>query len=408
MRILYIHQYFSTPLGCTGTRSYEFAKRWVEAGHYVTILTTAAHLNRRYLEISKGHFFKKFNINGIDVFAISLSYRQQMGVIRRSIAFFTFVLFSTFFVLLAKSPDIIYATSTPLTVGIPSLVAKWVRKIPYIFEVRDQWPEIPIELDIIRNKLIIKILLWLEKRIYKSSAAVVALSPGMADGIRSVIGNKTPISVIPNGCDVNTFSADIDVSGIREKYGWGKNFILLHAGAMGKVNSLDFIIDAARKLGDYPEILFVLIGEGSKKSQLQDKVAELGLINIEILPAMPKQKLAPVFVAADIGLVIIGNYPIIQNNSANKFFDSLSAGKPVLLNYRGWKAQVIEKANAGFGCELYNVEEFVEKIKFLFLHRDKVIEMGHNACRIANNFFDRDKLAKQAIDVICSVVKSDI
>ena len=367
------------------------------------MLTTTAQLTKEDLKSATGHFLKRFAIIGIDVCAINLPYRQQMGMMTRCFSFIGFVVVSLFLVLLMKKPDIIYPTSTPLTVGIPALVAKCFRRIPFVFEVRDQWPEIPIELGIVKNKILIKLLLWLEKTIYKNSSAIVASSPGQANGVENVLTEDKQIAVIPNSSDTEMFRPDIDGSAVRKKYGWKSSFVLLHTGVMGLINSLDFVIDAAVRLRDNPEILFVLLGEGNQKPALQRRVRELGLRNVEILPSVPKQELPPILATADVGLVIIGNYPIVQHNSANKFFDSLSAGKPILLNYSGWLRNILEENEAGFGCKLYDVDEFVEKVLYLNSHRELLAEMGRNARRIAEEKFDRDNLASQALGVLMSI-----
>jgi glycosyltransferase involved in cell wall biosynthesis len=403
MQILYIHQYFATPKGSTGTRSYEFARRWVTKGYKVTMLTTTAALTIEDLAGVRGLFFKRLTIDGIDVFALSIPYRQQMEIMARCLSFIGFIVVSSFLVLFTKRPDIIYATSTPLTVGIPALVGKWIRRIPFVFEVRDQWPAVPIELGIIKNKLLVRVLLWLEKTIYQNSFAIVTLSPGMEEGIKSVIGNKKHISIIPNSCDTEVFRPDISGDSIRKRYNWNDKLVLLHAGAMGKANGLDFVIDAAVRLKDNPEILFVLLGDGNQKPALQKRARRLELTNIQILPSVPRDQLPAFFAGADIGLVIIGNFPVVQHNSANKFFDSLSAGKPVLLNYSGWKKEVLEKNNAGFGCKQCNIGEFAEKVLYFNSNRDKLVEMGKNARKLATERFDRDRLAKKALDVITSL-----
>ena len=210
MHILYIHQYFATPTGSTGTRSYEFARRWVKAGHKVVMLTTISQLCEQDLQDAKGRFIKRTIIDDIDVRAINLPYNQKMGFIKRGLSFVAFFVLSSFYILFTKKPDVIYASSTPLTVGIPALTGKWLRRIPFVFEVRDQWPEIPIELGIIKNKLLIKTLLWLEKTIYKNSSAIIACSPGQAEGVRSVSEAQKRIEVVPNSCDIELFRPDID------------------------------------------------------------------------------------------------------------------------------------------------------------------------------------------------------
>ncbi len=403
MHILYIHQYFTTPLGCGGTRSYEFAKRWAAKGHKVTMLTSIAKLTDADLSAAKGWIIKRFKIDKIDVLALSVPYRQQMGALKRCLAFLAFLLLASLVVLFIKKVDIFYATSTPLTVGVPALVAKWFRSKKYIFEVRDQWPEIPIELGIIKNKIVIKLLLWLEKTIYKKSAVIVALSPGMADGVRSVLKKEKPIAVVPNSSDIEVFRPDIDGSAVRKERGWDDKLVLLHFGAIGRTNGLGFVIDAAERLKTNPDIHFVLVGNGSEKQALVGRVEQLGLRNIEILDSMSKTELAGFVAACNVSMVIFANYAILEHNSANKFFDSLSAGKPVLLNYSGWQRDILEDNKAGFGCDLCNLDEFVEKVLYLNSNRQQIKQMGQNARRIAEKKFDRNKLANQVMELIVSV-----
>ncbi len=402
MHILYIHQHFATPAGSTGTRSYEFARRWVKAGHKVTLI--AGHYDIGGLQVDKA-LYQKQTIEGINVVVVGTKYSNKQSHLRRITSFLSFCFLSIYAGLRTKGVDVIYASSTPLTVGIPAMVIKWARHIPFVFEVRDQWPEIPIELGIITNRFLIKILLWLEKTIYKNCSSIVALSPGQADGIRAVLTEEKPIMVIPNSCDTDVFRPDIDGSAIRQRRGWGEKLVLLHTGAMGKVNGLNFVIDAAERLKEQSDIMFVLIGDGKQKPFLESRVKELGLTNVEILSSVPKQELPEFYAAADMGLVIIGNFPIIKHNSANKFFDSLSAGKPVLLNYSGWQTKILEDNEAGLGCHLCNLDEFVEKVLYLNSHRKQIKQMGQNARQVAIKEFNRDNLAKQALAAISSIAK---
>ncbi|MBL7144484.1 MAG: glycosyltransferase family 4 protein [Phycisphaerae bacterium] len=400
MHILYIHQHFATPAGSTGTRSYEFARRWVKAGHKVTLIT--GYYDIGGLQVNKA-LHRKQTIEGINVLIVGTKYSNKQSYLRRIISFLSFCLLSIYAGIRTKGVDVIYASSTPLTVGIPAMFIKLARRAPFVFEVRDQWPEIPIELGIIKNRLLIKILLWLEKTIYKNCSSIVALSPGQAEGIKEVLTDEKPITVIPNSCDIDLFGPDIDGSAVRQRRGWGNKLVLLHTGAMGKVNGLNFVIEAAERLKGHSDVIFVLIGDGNQKSFLENEVQKLGLANVEILSSMPKRELSEFYAAADTGLVIIGNYPIIEHNSANKFFDSLSAGKPVLINYSGWQREILEENTAGFGCDLCNLEQFVEKVLYLNSHRQQIKQMGQNARRVAVEKFSRDGLAKQALEIISSL-----
>jgi len=401
MHILYIHQHFATPKGTTATRSYEFARRWVRTGHKVTVIT--GHFDIGGLELGNG-LIQKQTIEGINIVVVGTKYSNKQSYLRRIMSFLVFVFFSIYVGLRIKSVDLVYATSTPLTVGITAMAIKWLRRKTFVFEVRDQWPEVPEELGIIKNKFLIKILLWFERFIYKHSSAIVAVSVGMAEDIIEIAGEAKPVYVIPNGADLDLFRPDISESAIRQEKDWDEKLVLLHAGAMGKVTGLDFIIDVALKLKDYPDILFVLIGQGFKKAALESRVKELGLANVEILPSVPKQQLPAILAGVDVVMAIIGKFPIMEKQaSLNKFYDGLSAGKCVLLNYYGWQGQLIDDNNAGFGCKLCDVDDFVEKVLYLNSHRNQLAEMGQNARRIAEEKFDRDNLAMQALEIIISI-----
>jgi glycosyltransferase involved in cell wall biosynthesis len=402
MHILYIHQHFAIPKGSTGTRSYEFARRWIKAGHKVTLIT--GYYEPGGLKLGKG-LIQKQTIDEIEIKVIAATYNQKQSYLRRLVSFLSFMLLSIYVGMRTKNIDIIYATSTPLTVGISAMVIKWLKRVPFVFEVRDQWPKIPIEMGIIKNRVIIKILLWAEKVIYKKSSAIVALSPGMANGIESVLKKRKDIVVIPNCSDTEMFRPDIDSSAIRQEKGWDNKLVLLHFGAMGRVNGLEFVIEAANRLRSNTEVQFVLVGEGREKASLIKKLEQLGLKNVDILDSVPKEKLVKLVAACDISMIVVANFSILEHNSANKFFDSLSASKPVLLNYSGWQRKILEDNEAGFGCNLYDIDEFVEKVLYLHSHREDLRKMGENARRIAIEKFNRDKLAKEALQIISSATK---
>jgi glycosyltransferase involved in cell wall biosynthesis len=231
------------------------------------MLTTTAKLEPKDLEKSSGKFLKRLNIDGINVLAFNIPFSQIMGMTKRYLCWLAFLFTSTIVTLCVRKVDLIYARSTPLTVGIPAIVARIIRRIPFVFDVTDQWPEVPIGVGILKNKIMIKITLWLEKTIYRFSNSIIACSPGMANGVREVMVKnglkEMPITVIPNFCETSLYRPDIDGSKVRKERGWEDKLVFLHAGKMGTMNSLGFVIDAAIKLRDHRDVLFVLIGFGS-------------------------------------------------------------------------------------------------------------------------------------------------
>ena len=397
MHILYLHQHFALPSGSTGTRSYEFARRWVKAGHKVTVLCGRG-------DICGLPEQSEFNIEGIEVNIVGVIYSQKQSFIHRIWAFLYFIFACIWHGIRIKNVEVIYATSTPLTIGIPAMMISWIKRIPFVFEVRDQWPEIPIEMGIIKNPVLKKLLLWLEKTIYRKAAAIIALSLGMAEGVRLVLGKSDKqILVAPNSSDTELFYPDIHGPDIREKMGWKDKFIITHFGTMGRANGLDFLLDAAERLKDSSEVLFVLLGSGREKDRLKEKASQRGLSNIQFMDSQPKKELPRWVSACDVSTVIFADYPILEHNSANKFFDSLAAGKPVLLNYSGWQRELLEKNQAGFGCRQCDINEYVEKVRRFILQKDRLKEMGYNARRLAETQFSRDKLAADVLNLLKTV-----
>lgn len=406
MHILYIHQYFSTPRGSTGTRSYEFSRRWVAAGHRVTMLTSLAQLTAEDLGPGPHPRVVRAAIDGIDVVALNVPYRQQMGRAARMQAFLRFMMGTLRQIGRCGRVDVIYATSTPLTVGVPALWARRRRAVPFVFEVRDMWPAIPAALGAIRSPAILATFERLERTIYRNAVAVVALSPGAAAMVRRHCPAGIPVATIPNCADTDFFRPDMDGTEVRRRLGWGRRVVLIHTGAMGRINGLDGVVRAADRLRHDAAALFLLVGDGSEKAGLLAEKRRLGLDNLQILDALPKRELPGLLAAADVGLMTVAPVPILEHNSANKFFDYLAAGRPILMNYGGWKRQLLEDAGAGLGCDLGDEAAFTRNIAELAADAPRRRAMGAAARRLAEERFNRDALAAEALRVLEQAVVS--
>ncbi|MFA5293118.1 MAG: glycosyltransferase family 4 protein [Phycisphaerae bacterium] len=406
MKLAYIHQYFSTPHGKTGTRSYEFARRWVKAGHEVTVITSVSQLSEDELKQSQkiSRTVSQFCIDGIEVIVLNVSYGQKMSKIKRIWSFFYFLFLATIQLLKLKNIDIVFATSTPITVAGPALINKALKNIPFVFEVRDLQPRGYIAWGLIKTRLLIKFSLWVEKFIYKNAAGIVALSTDMKGYIDNVTGDSQKTLTAANCSDTELFRpvAEIEKRKIKLELGLESKFVIVHAGAIGPVNGLDRIIEAACQIKErHPRICFLLIGDGKEKPRLQKIVSEHKLDNVLFVNPLPKKELARILPACDAGLVSIKKMPHMQFNSANKFFDYLACGLPVLLNYGGWQRNVIERYNAGLGCDIFNDEEFLENV--FRIERDSELHrvMSRNSRELAETEFNRNILAKKVLDFIC-------
>ena len=399
MHVLYYHQHFSTPKGATGTRSYEFSRKLIERGHSVTIVCGSYWIADSGL---RGEFVKGMRsgyVSGIKVIELELQYSNADNFLKRTIIFFRYSWHGIKIALKGKY-DLLFATSTPLTAGIPGIFAKLFRSKPFIFEVRDLWPELPKSMGVITNPIILKLMDWLESFTYHSATACIGLSPGIIKGIKKKVPNKK-VSMVPNGCDLNFIGNYIP----SKK---NKDIVAVFTGAHGIANGLDAVLDAAKILiqKSINDIQIQFIGDGLLKPKLQERVRREGLTNCFFLDPMPKLNLFTYLQEnASVGLMILDNVPAFYyGTSPNKFFDYLSLGLPVINNYPGWLAEIITREKCGIAVSPGNPEEFADSLIKLKDNQSLCEKMGKNGRRLAESKFDRNKLGDRFVDVLESVV----
>lgn len=339
MKLLYIDQYFSFPDEPDGTRSYDLATSFVKEGVDVTILTS----DQRG-ESKKG--WTLIEREGLRVYKLNCPYNNKMGFWQRIWAFCKFFVTASI-----KSMqldfDIMLSSSTPLTNGVPALIVKYLKRKPYVFEVRDVWPGVPIAMGYFKNKLFQKILYAFEYKVYDKASAIVPLSTGMDENIQRRYPTDKTV-VIPNISVLSRFSnttKTVDIDFPNDKT------IILYAGTFGNVNGLDYVLDLARETIILNESLwFYLIGRGKEKEEIKKRAEELGLLNknVFIFDPVTKNDLPYVYSNCSIGSSYVIDIPALWDNSANKFFDTLAAGKPMLINHEGWQADAIRENNCGY------------------------------------------------------------
>lgn len=350
MKVVYLHQFFKFPADTGGTRSYDLAASFDRNGIDVEVITTSASISSIKFE-NGWNFLER---DGLKIHVLSLQYNNQMSYFNRSLVFIKFLWYSTFKLLSLKA-DVVLATSTPLTIGIPALIKKWWHNTPFIFEVRDVWPEAVIAIGAIKNKIAQKLLYSLEKLLYKNAAAIVPLSTDMKRSIVSrypQLSNK-PIEVIENISEIDRFQNNVNPSRsyIAEKIGFAPRFTILYGGTFGRVNGIDYVIRLAEQLMPIdPTIVFILIGNGSEKEKVQQLAKEKGVLdkNVFFLDAVAKNGLSQLYYEVNMGSSFVINIEELWANSANKFFDTLAAGRPVLINYGGWQSRMIDESNTGY------------------------------------------------------------
>lgn len=389
MRICYLHQYFNTLDDVGGTRSYEFSKRLTARGHEVNVLTT----NRKASRIRWK--WRKTEIEGFNVYEIDVPYNNAMNFFSRVYAFVFFAVVCSIKACLLKS-DIIFATSTPLTIAIPGMIASKIKRIPMVFEVRDLWPEMPIAVGALRNKVLIYFARLLERMAYHSSRRVIALSPGMADGVAATGYPREHIRVIPNSSDNHLFDAADPSKSVLNTLPLVKNKkIVLYAGTFGVLNNVGYLVDLAKELRfQAPDVMFVAVGSGAEWELVRQRALQAQVLekNFLILPAIAKRDIPSLYRSATVVMSLFSDIPAMWKNSANKFFDGLAAAKPLAINYEGWMADLIRSSNAGVVLHPHDMTTSGVKLMTLLGSSQDLDLCAKGAKHLATTSFDRDNL----------------
>ena len=400
MRILYIDSKFGSPRASSHARVYHFAQRLRERGHDVTIIGRDS--GRLELDGARQRgMVTRGKLDGLDVVLLKVPYAQAYSKRMRMLSYGGFTLGAA--ALAAAGPaDVVFASSSPLTIGISGVLASRLRRAPFVFELQDLWPAVPIGMGFLTGRAEIGTAEWLERRLYDAAERIVVCSDGVREALveRGIPNEK--IVLIPNVSDTEHFRPEISDSSFRKRHGLEDKFMAVYAGAMGVTNGLDQLVDAAaalREAGD-DRIAIVAAGNGTEKERIERRVAELGLTNLIVLPDIPRNEIPRLVGTADVTLTMFAPVPILQTNSPNKFFDSLAAGKPAVVNLDGWLRRTVEEERVGVYVPAADGRALADTLAELAGKPELVGELGRNARALAEREFSRDLLADRLADVL--------
>jgi len=406
LRILYLYQYLSTREGSGLSRAYEFALRLQEKGHQITVVTSPTQLPPVYRDVARTTYA---TIDGISVIILPVPYSNKMSFPRRIRSFLAYSLHAAR-AAIATPADVIYASSSPLTICIPAILGSMWQRIPMVFEVRDLWPELPIAMGALKNPLARWAAQAMEWASYHWATHVVALSPGMKAGVmrRGIADDR--VTVIPNSSDVDLFTVPAeDGLAFRERLGIGaEQPLLVYAGTFGLANNIDYIVDIASKMRTLdPEVHFLLIGGGMQYDHIRQKTTELGLLgaNMTILPSVPKKEMPSVYSAATVVMGILAPLREMWNSSPNKIFDAFAASRPIAVNYGGWIADLCATTGVGIRLPEQNAEGAATALRDFVRSPERLDRARSASATLAIEEFDRAKMADRLETVLKSALK---
>ncbi|PKO18238.1 MAG: glycosyltransferase WbuB [Chloroflexi bacterium HGW-Chloroflexi-10] len=398
MRILLIHQAFASINEAGGTRHYEMAKYLVSHGHEVVVITSPISYMTGKNKIAQQWMKIEYPENGIKIIRTYTYPALHKSFVHRVFSFFSFM-FSSFFAGLRESKiDLVWGTSPPIFQGVTAWLLAFIKRKPFIFEVRDLWPEFAIAVGVLRNKLLIVASYWLEKFLYRNADVLIVNSPGF---IKHVTQNGARrVELVANGSDVSMFDFEGFEGTFRINNQLEGKIVFVYAGAHGLSNDLAVVLAAAKLLNEDNRVHFVFVGDGKEKNNLIQTANELNLSNVSWVDPIEKNEIGKFFSEMDAGIAILKPIDLYKTTYPNKVFDYMAAGLPVVLAIDGVIRDVVEEANAGIFVKPGSPEDFAEKIKILIDDPKNLKQLGINGKLYMKQNFDRNLFSGKLLEIM--------
>jgi glycosyltransferase involved in cell wall biosynthesis len=393
MHILLIHQAFAALDEAGGTRHHELARHLVEKGHRVTIIASpVSYLTGKTRQKRIRWVEKQEPEMGIVILRTYTYSALHKSFVHRIISFLSFMVSSFLVGMSVMQVDLIWGTSPPIFQGFTAWLVARLKRIPFLFEVRDLWPAFAIAVGVLRNPALVRASLWLERFLYQHADRVMVNSPGFIEHVRRRGARR--VELVPNGAAPEMFQSNSNGSVFRSQNHIEKQFLVLYAGAHGMSNDLGIVLQAASLLREQNNILFLLVGDGKEKNSLQAQAVSMDLHNVRFLPPVPKDQIGEVLAAADAGIAILKPLELYKTTYPNKVFDYMAASRPVILAIDGVIREVVERANAGLAVPPGDPHALAQAVKQLAENPEKSREMGLSGRKYLETHFNRQDLAE--------------
>lgn len=396
MHILLLHQQFLPPDSFGSGRFNQFVDRWRSLGHDVTILASPVHYasgekDSRYRASILSTEQTETGAEVLRPYVPELSFGSTLGRLTR---YASFSLSATIAGVVKEiQPDVVLATSPPLTIGPPAAALSRIKGVPFVFEIRDLWPDFAVEMGKLENPFARRFAYGMESWLYDAADKISVLTPGYEEALTSKGVPRDKMIYAPTGSDLETFHPGAPPEGLRAELGWEDRTVFLYLGAHGQANHLDQVIEAAARLPESSDVLFSLVGDGPEKDRLVERAAGEEVDNVQFLDPVPRRRAADLLRAADVGLAVLKDVSGFRNVYPNKVYDSLASGKPVLLAIDGVVRDLVEGADAGVAVPPEAAEALAKEAQRLADQPSERKRMGRNAAELMRQEFDMRELA---------------
>jgi colanic acid biosynthesis glycosyl transferase WcaI len=405
MHILFLTDNFPPERNAPASRVYENACYWIRWGHQVTILTCAPNFPEGKVYEGYGNrWYSREEMNGIHVVRVKTFITQNEGVILRTLDYVSFMITSFFAGLLQVRPDVVIATSPQFFTTVGGWALSRVRRLPFVFELRDLWPASIMAVDAMRENIVLRWLERLELFLYHSSAKVVALTEAFKRDLLSRGIPAEQVEVVTNGVDMTRYAPRPPDTDLLKRLGLEGCFVVGYLGTHGMAHALDHVLRAAELLQDIPTIRFLFVGAGAARAALVKEAAKRQLNNVVFVPAQPKEEILSYWSICDLALVSLKNAPLFTTVIPSKIFEAMGMGCPVLLVAPdGEASQIVRCTDAGVVVPPECPIALASAVRTLYHDKVLVRRLAMNALRAAPQF-GREQQARDMLNIFRAII----
>jgi glycosyltransferase involved in cell wall biosynthesis len=401
MRILFLSHYFPPEVNAPASRTYEHCREWVRSGHQVTVVTCAPNHPRGVLYAGyRNRLWQRETRDGIDIVRVCTYITANEGVARRSLGYLSFMIACVCAAPFLPRADVLITTSPQFFNGLAGYPVKLLKRVPWVLEIRDLWPESVLAVGAISNRLLIRLLLGLERFAYRKCDHIVPVTEAFR---RYLLGKgiaAEKISVVRNGVDLAFYDGGADPQALRASLRLEGKFVVSYVGTHGMAHGLETVLQAAAQLRSQPQIAFLLVGDGAERKRLLAQRDQLGLTNVTMLEQQPKERMPQLWAVCDASLVLLRRLPVFESVIPSKIFESMAMRKPIILGVSGEAREIVNEAQAGLAIEPEDPAALSAAV--LRLAQDPALtrELGGNGRRYVTAHFDRRLLARRFENVL--------
>lgn len=403
VNLLFLTDNFPPERNAPAIRTYEHAKVWVREGHRVTVVTSAPNFPEgRVFDGYANRLVQREVMDGIEVVRVWTYITANEGFLKRTLDYVSFMASAAIRSVVLERPDVVVATSPQFFTALGGWLVAGLKRRPFVFELRDLWPETIVAVGAVRNRPVLKALDRLAGFLYRRADLMVPVTHSFAAHLRQRGIPEDRIAVVTNGVDPESIARERDRATIRRRYGLPENaFVAGYVGTHGLCHGLDTIVDAAGLAREYADLHFLLVGSGAGKKRLLERLAREGLPNVTALDAVPRQDALDLLSAADAAMVLLKDDPVFRTVIPSKIFEAMALGKPIVLGVRGESRDiVVDRARCGIPVDPEDARGLLASLKRLKDDPALALALGEAGRHALDSDFRRTSLARRMMEEI--------